>query len=162
MMSVAMLPDQLKPGDAVPEIEALHQLQFLQHSHGTVDGHQVAPDPPERRADLPDSHRAAFLAQRLDNRLPCPGDPPRTMTKLGRKVSQRVLFARMLMTFAGHDKSMRVKQAGRHGNGHTDDNSHEFLDVEPVCLPCFKENGRGDVEKNTDDNGQHFALEARQ
>ncbi len=162
MVSVAMLPDQFEPGDAIAEIKALHQLQLLQHSHGTIHRHQVAPDAPERGADFPHGHGTAFLAQSLDNRLPCPGDPPRTMPKLGRKVSQRIFLGSMMMTFAGHDKSVRVKQAGRHGNGHTDDNGHEFLDIEPVGLPRFEKNGRGDVEKNTDDNSQQLALEARQ
>lgn len=145
MMTVAMLPDQFEAGHAIAEIEALHQFQFLQHSHGPVHRHQVAADSPKRFADFPHRHRAAFRAQSLDNRLPCPGDPPRSMPELGREICQRIFLTRMMMDFARHEKLVRVKQAGRHGNYHTSDDGHELLDVEPVLFPRFKKNGRGNV-----------------
>jgi hypothetical protein len=73
MMPVFALPDELEPGSAVPEIEALHDAHFFQEMHRAVNGGQIAIFAPKAGSHFFDVERMRMALQDFEDGLPLAG-----------------------------------------------------------------------------------------
>lgn len=140
---------------AIAEKELLHHAQFFKQLYGTIHRRKIASALRQKLEDFLVRQRAGFLFQHTQD------FPPRTSQLFGFPPKSRVQATRLGLTpVIGCNRlhiSMRKQEHATDAESSSKKDRRQLGKVEPMHITRLKQDRRGDVHENADDECHEFA-----